>query len=80
MQVIIINIGSVLPRDGSKEADVRGIFSHGIFACHIVLYTMPGTLNSQMLQFWDNRKAGNLSLKLKRSSLQETFVTSNFSQ
>lgn len=33
LQVIIINIGSMLPLDGSKEADVGGIFSHGTPHC-----------------------------------------------
>lgn len=64
----------------SKEADVRGISSHGGFVNHIVLSITSGTLNSQMLQFWDNRKAGNLSLKLKCSSLQEIFLAQIFSQ
>lgn len=65
VQVIVINIGSILPLDGSKETDVGEIFlllfffSHGVFMCCIVLYTMSGTLSSQMLQFWDNRKAVN---------------------
>lgn len=67
-----------MPLDGSKEADVRGVFSPGIFVSHFVLNIRSGTLNSQMLQFWNNRKAGNLSLKLKCSSLQEIFLAPIF--
>lgn len=64
----------------SKEADVRRVFSHVKFVSHIVLNITSGTLNSQMLQFWDNRKAGNCSLKLKCFSLQEIFLAQIFSQ
>lgn len=67
-----------MPLEGSKEADVRGIVSLEIFVSHIVLNITSGTLSSQMLQFWDNRKAGNLSLKLKCSSLQEIFLAPIF--
>lgn len=70
----------MLPLDGSKHIDVKGIFSHGIFVCYTLLCSMSSTLSSLTLQFQDNMKAGNLNLKLKRSSLQETFVTAVFSQ